>query len=157
MNCSAFTQTFGMDKDFPSPSKPAIRTGSMGRQFIAYASAGAVGTVAHYFLLLVLVMLFAVNPVAASAAGFLAGLLINYLLSHHWVFSSRKRHRETAFKFLVISSAGLALNTGLMHMAFNVIGIHYLLSQLAATAVVLLWNFAGNRFWTFADETKRSA
>jgi putative flippase GtrA len=133
------------------------KTQSLASQFLAFASAGGIGTAAHYLLLLALVMGWAVNPVLASALGFLAGLLVNYLLSHHWVFRSRRRHLETAFKFLVIAGAGLALNTGLMQIAISMAGIHYLLAQVLATAVVLLWNFAGNRFWTFADETEESA
>lgn len=128
--------------------------GSLIRQFLAFASAGAVGTVAHYLLLMVLVMVWKYDAVIASTLGFLLGLSVNYLLSHHWVFRSRKRYAQTAFKFFLIASVGLGLNTGLMYLAVTKIGIHYLLAQLIATAVVLLWNFAGNRFWTFADETK---
>ena len=31
------------------------------------------------------------------------------------------------------------------------LGLHYLLAQLVTTGLVLVWTFAGNRFWTFAD------
>lgn len=126
--------------------------GPLFRQFISFASAGAVGTAAHYSILLALVMAWKADAVMASALGFLAGLLVNYLLSHYWVFRSRKRHAETVFKYLAIAGVGLVLNTGLMHLAINEAGIHYLLAQIFATAVVLIWNFSGNRFWTFADE-----
>lgn len=147
-----------MNRDLESgASKFVPLRGSLVRQFLTFASAGAVGTVAHYMLLLALVMVWKLDAVMASALGFLTGLLVNYLLSHYWVFRSSKRHAETAFKFLAIAGVGLGLNTGLMHVAIGKFGIHYLLAQVMATAVVLLWNFAGNRFWTFADETEKSA
>lgn len=142
-----------MDKNIERGSQwPAGQRRSLIKQFLAFASAGAVGTAAHYFLLLILVMGWKADAVVASALGFLLGLSINYLLSHYWVFRSQKRHVETALKFLFIAGVGLGLNTGLMYLAVTKVGVHYLLAQLVATAVVLLWNFAGNHYWTFADE-----
>ena len=144
-----------MDREpVPGASGLVYMRGPLVRQFLAFASAGAIGTAAHYSLLLLLVTGWQVDAVMASALGFLLGLLVNYLLSHHWVFRSARSHVETAIKFLVIAVVGLGLNTGLMYLAITEAGMHYLLAQVIATAVVLLWNFAGNRFWTFADETE---
>lgn len=126
---------------------------SLAGQFIVFASAGAVGTAAHYLVLLALVSLGKASPVMASALGFLIGLLINYLLSHHWVFRSPRPHAETVVKFVSIAMVGLGINTGLMHLAVTKVGMHYLLAQIVATSVVLLWNFMGNRFWTFSNGT----
>lgn len=122
-------------------------------QFVAFASAGAIGTVVQYALLFMLVESLSIHPVSASILGFLAGAAANYLLSHHWVFRSRRRHGETLSKFVTIASVGLMLNAAIMWTLISVGGVHYLLAQVTATGLVLLWNFLGNRFWTFADET----
>jgi len=30
--------------------------------------------------------------------------------------------------------------------------LHYMISQLGATGMVLVWNFLGNRLWTFGEQ-----
>lgn len=122
-------------------------------QFISFASAGAMGTFVQYAMLFVLVEALLMHPVSASILGFLGGATVNYLLSHHWVFRSRRKHSETVSKFVAIAWMGLMLNAAIMCVLVMIAGVHYLPAQIAATGIVLFWNFLGNRFWTFADET----
>ncbi len=122
-------------------------------QFISFASAGAAGTLVQYALLFVLVEALSMHPVSSSMLGSLAGAVVNYLLSHHWVFRSQRKHSETATKFVAIAGLGLMLNAAIMYLLVTIAGVHYFLAQVAATGIVLFWNFLGNRFWTFADET----
>jgi len=125
-------------------------------QFASFASAGALGTIAHYLVLLGLVSIFLLRPVTASILGSLAGAMVNYLLSHHWVFRSKRKHSETLSKFVAIGGLGLVLNAAIMYLLVTIASIHYLLAQVAATGIVLFWNFLGNRFWTFADDTRNT-
>jgi putative flippase GtrA len=37
----------------------------------------------------------------------------------------------------------------IMSLAINQLGIHYFVSQMLATGIVLVWGFLGNRLWTF--------
>ena len=74
------------------------------------------------------------------------------MLNYRITFKSRKRHRDAATKFFLVAACGLALNTALMHALTGPMGLHYLLAQVGATGVVLLWNFAANQAWTFAHE-----
>lgn len=122
-------------------------------QFVSFASAGAAGTLVQYALLFMLVERMSMHPVSASILGFLSGAVVNYLLSYHWVFRSRRAHAETISKFAAIAWVGLMLNAAIMYALVTMADMHYLLGQVAATGIVLLWNFLGNRFWTFADET----
>lgn len=123
-------------------------------QFISYASAGAIGTFVQYVMLFIFVESLSMYPVAASILGSLAGAMVNYLLSHHWVFRSKRKHSETLSKFVAVGGLSLVLNAGIMYVLVTLASIHYLLAQVAATFIVLLWNFVGNRFWTFADDAK---
>jgi len=43
----------------------------------------------------------------------------------------------------------VALNSLTMLITAQYLGVHYLLAQVFATGLVLLWNFTGNRMWTF--------
>jgi putative flippase GtrA len=36
-----------------------------------------------------------------------------------------------------------------MSVAISLIQLHYLIAQVIATGIVLIWNFLGNRIWTF--------
>lgn len=123
-------------------------------QFAGFASAGAVGTAVQYIILLGLVFFLLASPVTASILGSLAGAIVNYLLSYHWVFRSKRRHSETLSKFVAIGGLGLMVNAVIMYLLVTIAGIHYLLAQVAASGIVLFWNFLGNRFWTFADDTR---
>jgi putative flippase GtrA len=119
------------------------------RQFLGFAAVGVVGTAAHFATLLVLVQKFRLDPVWSSVIGFIVGAVVNYLLSYRVVFRSRKRHVEAMGQFFTVAGVGLLLNAAIMAFAVQVLNLHYLLSQILATGMVLLWNFAGNRFWTF--------
>lgn len=137
------------------PVETKSDAGNLLSQFALYSAAGAIGTAAHYLVLVTLVQGFLFNAVLASIDGSIAGAGINYLLSYHCVFRSQKRHIETATKFIVIGGIGLVLNAMMMFLMDTLAGIHYLVSQVITTCIVLLWNFSGNRFWTFAHEPKQ--
>ncbi len=125
-------------------------------QFISYASAGAIGTFVQYVMLFIFVEALSMYPVAASILGSLAGAIVNYLLSHHWVFRSKRKYSETLSKFVAIGGLGLVLNAAIMYVLVTIAGVHYFLAQVAATGTVLFWNFLGNRFWTFVDDTRNT-
>ena len=120
-------------------------------QFVYFASAGAVATAAHYAVLITLVEAFEVYAVTASVAGYLVGLVIGYLLNYHFTFNSRQKHWRAFSRFLAVALTGLALNVFIVKVAFEQLGLHYVIAQIAATAVVLMWNFCGSRFWSFRD------
>ena len=119
------------------------------RQFLLYIVAGLVAAVPHYGLLFLLVEAFRADPVAASAIGFLVGALVNYVFNHRVTFRSGKPHARALPQFAVVVALSLALNTALMALFVRVLGWHYGLSQVLVTGLLLVWNFALNRLWTF--------
>lgn len=118
-------------------------------QFLTFSIVGIVGTATHYAVLFGLVSLTAADPVYASMTGFIAGALVNYFLNYYITFKSDHHHAIAVVKFLSVAGVGLLLNTILMLLATRILVIHYLLGQVAATGTVLLWNYWGNRNWTF--------
>lgn len=121
------------------------------RQFLRFTGVGFVSAVGHYGLLIVLVQGAGADAVVASAAGAMLGAVINYSLNYRVTFRSQKRHRESAVKFVLVAIVGLVLNTLLMWIGVDVLGLHYLVAQILTTGLVLIWSFAGNRFWTFHE------
>lgn len=123
----------------------------MSRQFSRFAACGAVGTLAHYLLLVLLVQGWGSPPVAASSAGFVLGAVINYTLNYRYTFRSSKPHRVTMWKFFVAALIGALINAALMSILIHHVNLHYLVSQIIATGIVLVWNFMANRIWTFRE------
>ena len=119
------------------------------REFIKFTGVGFVSAIGHYGLLIALVQIGDLPAVPASAAGALLGAWINYSLNYRYTFGSSAAHRDSVPKFAAIAAVGLLLNTLLMWVGVHVLGVHYLLSQVVTTGLVLLWSFAGNRYWTF--------
>jgi len=121
------------------------------RQFSNFSLVGAVGTLAHYTLLIGLVSGLAVAPLPASMAGALLGALVNYGLNYRYTFASTRAHREAFPRFAIVAVIGFACNACIMWAAVGI--MHYLLAQALATGVVLAAGFFANRAWTFWEKT----
>jgi putative flippase GtrA len=126
-----------------------FRVIALMRQFVKFTGVGFVSAIGHYGLLIALVQIAAAPAVPASAAGALLGAWINYSLNYHYTFRSTRQHRESVLRFAVVAAIGLVLNTLFMWVGVELIGAHYLLSQVVTTGLVLIWSFASNRYWTF--------
>jgi putative flippase GtrA len=123
----------------------------MIRQFVTFAGVGAVATACQYVVLLCLVELAHMPPVPAAVLGYLAGATVGYTLNRQITFRSGRSHREAALRFGAVATVGLAANALIMQICAEVLGLHYLVAQLAATGIVLIWNFFANRHWTFKE------
>jgi putative flippase GtrA len=125
---------------------------SVVTKFIRFAGVGAIGTVAHYFVLIVVVEFFNAKAVLGSSFGFLVGAAVNYTLNYHFTFKSKKQHLETMPKFYLVAAVGFLINGLIVYLMAHVFSINYLLAQIAATAIVLIWGFVANYLWTFVEE-----
>jgi len=121
------------------------------KQFLIFTAIGAVGTGGHYVTLILLVQLMHIAPVPATTAGFAVGALINYILNYRITFNSNKRHREALTKFLIVASIGAATNAGIMLVGRHFFDVHYMVIQLLATTIVMVFNFTASKHWTFSE------
>ena len=108
----------------------------------------------------------------ANMFSFTAAVLQNFYLNRHWTFPESRALplRSQLAKFMAVSLVGMGINTvvlSLVHALFlpfwramtsemaNPDGMATALSinfaKVAATGVVLFWNFAANRFITYRD------
>ena len=83
--------------------------------------------------------------------GISAGALTGYAANRRYTFASQVRHVVGLPRFLLVAAVGFVLNAALMAWMTGYPGVHYLVAQVVATGLVLLWNFAANRHWTFGD------
>ena len=90
----------------------------------------------------------------ATAAGFITGLAVNYILSITFVFKSAKEQNKgktvgAFLLFAVIGVIGLLLSEGGMYLFFDLAGIHFMLAKIIVTGIVLLWNYIARKLLIF--------
>lgn len=112
-------------------------------QIFRFGLVGGLCFLIDYGLLALLTELFGINYLISSAVSFSVSVTVNYLLSMRFVFESKEqvnRLKELVL-FIVLSVVGLGINQGLMWLGTELAGMYYLLTKLAATAVVMVYNF----------------
>ena len=87
--------------------------------------------------------------VLAATVSFVAAVICSFVLNTFWTFrcATAGWHRR-AGKFFLVATGGLAWNA-LIIFVLTELGMYDLLAKLAATALVLVWNYALQKKWTF--------
>ena len=126
---------------------------SLRRHLGCFAIFGAIATEIQYLVLLFLVEAVGLDPVVSSSVGYITSAALNYGLNHRFTFGGTASHVQALPRFLLVSSSGLLVNAAVIGLAHDILRLHYLLAQMAATGAVFLWNFLGSRFWSFRTMT----
>lgn len=117
--------------------------------FIRYVIGGGIATLIHLAILAVLVEHFGVNPTLGTSVGFCVGTAFNYAFQYYFTFRARGPHVRMFTRYLVVTLIMLGVNVLLFNGLTTELQIPYIYAQLLATGVVMLSNFAINRFYTF--------
>lgn len=92
-----------------------------------------------------------VQKYAANAIGFMCAASSNYLLNRIWTFQSHNPAVLNEYsRFILVSAAGLAINTFVLWILVSKFKWNFYLSKLCAIAVVTIWNFTVNLMFTFS-------
>ncbi len=120
----------------------------LARQFLRFLLVGGAATALHYAVMIALVEAVGVAAPAAAAAGFLAGAVVSYLANRAFTFQSEADLGAGLFRYAMVMGVGLLLNVALV-WGLTGLGASYLLAQIAATGLVLFWNFFAARAFVF--------
>jgi putative flippase GtrA len=91
-----------------------------------------------------------INKYIANSTGFILAATSNYILNRCWTFHSENTQVATEYlSFILISIAGLGINTLVLYLLTDKVKLNFYLSKLFATGVVTLWNFYMNYLVTF--------
>ena len=102
-----------------------------------------VSFVGDAFILIFAKEILGIHYLVAAALGFLCGVVINYVLSVTWVFTTRKlasKHIEFTV-FVVICTVGLGLNLLVIAALVERFLLDYRLAKVVATVLIFFWNF----------------
>jgi dolichol-phosphate mannosyltransferase len=119
------------------------------KKFIKFCLVGGLGAIIDIGLLAFLVEFFAINVQLANVFSFIVAVINNFVGNKYWTFRDQNPRQYYQFsKFFLVSLIGLLLNVFLLKLFINW-GVWYLSAKLFITALVVLWNFLANRYWTF--------
>ena len=85
----------------------------------------------------------------ASGIGYLAGSLLSYVMNYFFTFRSNRPHFHAASRFYLMVAVGFGINTGTMALLADVVKWNKWHSQVLATFLAIVWNYAASRFWVF--------
>lgn len=132
------------------------------RQFILFCIVGAGNTLITMAVLWLLDTQLKVDYRIASSIGYMTGVIHGYLWSTFLVFKQKKT-ASNALKFILVNLLVLGVNTGLMHVwveylgLSNVAGLGKLPAQALTICFTMVLNFILNKFWTFQDSRPHKA
>lgn len=128
------------------------------QQIMKFGIVGVLAFVIDYGLMVALTEFAGMAPVASATISFIVSVVFNYLASMRFVFSHKEgmsKQREFLI-FVALSVAGLLINDGLMWAGTEIASFDYRLVKIAATAVVMIWNFVTRKIFLDGRATSGS-
>lgn len=90
------------------------------------------------------------NTYLANAIGFICAATTNYILNRIWTFqSSNEQIAMEYLSFLGICCVGLGINSLVIYLIHSRLNANFYISKIIATAIVTIWNFIANYYFTF--------
>ena len=99
-----------------------------------------------------------INVAIGTAAGFILGLMCNYLLSMIFVFTNdeqkeqNKKKKQTFIIFALVGVVGFLLTELLMYLGMMICskeGFWYILLSCFVKGIVLIWNYVGRKIFVY--------
>lgn len=98
----------------------------------------------------------AVDAAVANVVGYVAGMVNSFLLNKTWTFRAQGNILQQMHRFFILNILGLLLSTLLIFVFVDLLDGPHLIVWTIATAIVMVLNFYGNKFWTFAQTHDRT-
>ena len=117
-------------------------------QILKFGIVGGLAFLIDYGLLYILTEYLNIYYLISSVISFIVSLIFNYILSIKWVFDVTKKQTVKEITiFVVLSVMGLGINQVVMYVGSDLLKIHYMLTKLIATAIVMVWNFVTRKIF----------
>ena len=113
-------------------------------QILKFGVVGALAFVIDYSLLIFCTERLGINYLISGAIAFSVAVVFNYILSMLWVYDTSGNDQDKRIQhviFIVLSVIGLGLTELLMWIGTDLLGIHYTITKIIATVIVMFYNF----------------
>lgn len=118
-------------------------------QIIKFGFVGFLCFFIDYGVMVFLTERFGVDYILSCGVSFTVSVIVNYILSVTFVFETDRNKRKSGefIVFVLLSLIGLGINEICMWLAVELVGIHYKLAKIGATAVVMVYNFISRKLF----------
>jgi putative flippase GtrA len=125
------------------------------KEALGYAAASGCALILDLATLWALVHFLSFGYLTAATIAFLAGAVFAYALSINMAFKHHRLQNQAAefVWFVIIGSAGLAINTAVIFVLVSYVGIHYLFVKGIAAAFSFSCNYIGRRQLLFPEHS----
>ncbi|PKN97422.1 MAG: hypothetical protein CVU42_16240 [Chloroflexi bacterium HGW-Chloroflexi-4] len=138
------------------------------KRFIKFGTVGLIGSVIDFGIFNLFTIVFHVAAIASSTVSFALAVINNFILNRFWTYPETRQTPiyKPLLQFVIVSCLGLAiriplfawLEKMLIPLAAKIIPnvltptiVGHNVSLALVIAVVMMWNFLVNRFWTFKN------
>lgn len=146
-----------------------LNNGKERERFLKFAVVGTIGAVIDFGVMNLLTQMAGMPLVPAGTISFLAAVTSNFIWNRYWTYPDSRTRRITQqlTMFFAVNIAGVAIRLPILHfiepplikvlerMNFRApLSPEFLAKNLTlavAVAIVMLWNFFVNRYWTYND------
>ena len=113
--------------------------------------AAIIATAIDFLCLIVLVEIFNVWYVTATAIGALCGAISNFLLGRWWSFKDNEGNwRRQASRYTLVSASSLILNTSGVYVLTAGLTLQYLFSKIVIAIIIAVgFNYPLHRYYVF--------
>ena len=118
-------------------------------EFGCFLIVGSTAACVHFGILWLGVVRLKLEGTLSTTLGFIIAYVVSYILNYFWTFKSKASHGVAFFRFVLIAVCGSLLNALIFAGVKYGFDTHFLLAQVAATGIVLFWNFSLYRIWAF--------
>ena len=120
-------------------------------KFLRFGLVGLSGVTVDFGVTWIAKEKFHFHKYIANSLGFCTATVSNYLLNKYWTFHTDGQPGMLFefSKFAGFALAGLAINNLVLFLLHGKLKLNFYLSKLIAIAIVSVWNFLGNYFYTF--------
>jgi putative flippase GtrA len=117
-------------------------------EFVRFCIVGGIATAMNYGFFLLLYLL-GTNYLAASAAGYIIGVLGGFVLNRRFTFRSRSvRYGREMASYFGVYTVSLFLGLGLLRLLVGA-GVNVLIANVATIGLTTTTNYVGSRFLVF--------
>lgn len=126
-----------------------IATKKLITQILKFGVVGVLAFLIDYGVMILLTECFHVYYLLSALISFIVSVIFNYIASMRYVFVGKEEMSKTRefLIFVILSVIGLGINELFMWLIVDKGNLHYMISKIIVTAIVMVWNFVTRKIF----------
>lgn len=121
-------------------------------KFVKFGLVGVLNTLINW-IIFALLNFIGVYYIVANVIAYVIATANSYIWNSKWVFKyNGENKKETTAKFVILNLIGLGLNTGILYLLVDMVGLNKLIALVITTGIVMIINYIVNKIWVFKEK-----